>query len=459
MEFLEQSVNRLFALPESLDRKNIGLELEVLTFKKEGENLLKSVDIINEELNGSYDMLYESSHCQRSLFEPDKKLEVPRLTSKSGGLVTFEPGGQVEYSSSVDPDLSKVIRELIANMLELERILSTDDVNFFYGAINPWQTVEEVGLKMKKPRYRAMDRYFQTIGPYGQQMMRLSGSLQVNLDFGNPETSRKRWLAANLISPISCAIFGNSPLVSGKVSGAKSYRSITWQHLDRSRTGFPHLRIDDWTTKTCVEQYLEFALNAWVFLLPDKEGFMGYRENGITFRQWLDSGYNGYYPSIEDWESHLTTLFPEVRPKGFLECRFIDGQSRPCWAVPAIITTVLIYDEPSMEKVIALLKRYLPDLDKMLEKASWKGVEAFPEFCRDLFKILFQAGDYPVDPELMEYCERFYRHYTEKGKNPADELLELHSAGHMTLDQYKGYERSLFDIIQPPEPVIPGNRA
>lgn len=438
-------------MPESVDRKTIGLELELIPFKTADNGSLQTADIINENLRGSFDLLYANSLCRCSMFSQDQKLDVPRLNSESGGIITFEPGGQIEYSSSVEADLGNVINELILNVSELENVLAKEEIRFFFGGMNPWQTVEEVGLKMRKPRYRAMDRYFQNIGPYGQQMMRLSTSLQVNLDFGDPETAVKRWLAANLLSPVFCAIFGNTPFAGSVNTGWKSYRSFIWEQLDKSRTGFPHLRHNNSLAASPVEHYLEFALNAAVFTLPDESGCLGYCENGVSFKQWLKNGYNGLYPTIEDWESHLTTLFPEVRSKGFLEIRFIDGQSKPCWALPAILTTSLIYDEKATDDVISLLSPHMNELDKMLAAAASKGLEAFPELCCQIFEIALNPTQYEVHSNLLAYCERFYRNFTRQSQNPADTLLELNDGKVFSTDQYDAYEDHLFDIIQPPD--------
>lgn len=440
-------------MPDSLDKKNIGLELEVTPFQVDDSGQLSVADIVNERLMGSYDLLYANSLCRCSPFKPDQKLEVPRLISESGGTVTFEPGGQIEYSSSETASLNDVILELITNLSDLEQVLSRQGTSFFFGSLNPWQSVEEVGLKMRKARYRAMDLYFQKIGPTGQQMMRLSTSLQVNLDFGSPETAKKRWLAANLLSPVFCAVFGNSPFIGGETTGLKSYRTEIWRQLDRGRTGFPHLRIKDGTEMSYVQQYLEFALDACLFMLPDESGCPGYRENGITFRRWLEEGYNGYYPSIEDWEIHLTTLFPDVRPKGFLECRFIDGQSKPCWAVPAILATAILYDEGSTDAIIEALSGNLMELDTMAGSAARKGVSAFPEICRQVFEIGLNGKQYAVDTTLLEYVERFYKHYTFQTMNPADELLEINDQQVFSSAQYADYEAGVFDAIQPPETV------
>jgi glutamate--cysteine ligase len=335
-------------------------------------------------------------------------------------------------------------------MSELENILAAGEHKFFYGAMNFWQSVDEVGLKMRKPRYRAMDRYLNHIGPHGRQMMRLSGSIQVNLDFGDSETTEKRWLVTNLMSPIFSAIFGNSPFLEGQATGVKSYRTIIWQNLDKSRTGFPHLRIGKQKIENIIEQYLDFALDAHVFTLPDELGCLVYRQNGVSFQSWLENGYNGFYPSIEDWENHLTTLFPDVRAKGFLECRFMDGQSKPCWAVPAIIATALIYDDEATEKTIALLAPYQGELEKMSLEAATKGVEAFPELCRQVFEIALNTKHYHLDSDLLSYCERFLQHFTHQARNPADDLLDINNGLIFAAEQYSAYEDHLFDIIQPP---------
>lgn len=457
LDFLNESIKRKFSKPGNTDTKTIGLELELFPFVSDGSPFPGVSDIMNENLNGTYDLLYANSLCRCSIFDPDKKLDIPRLNAAAGGIVTFEPGGQIEYSSSADTSLKKAMNELIVHMAELENILAANQVWFFFGAMNPWQSVEDVGLKMQKPRYRAMDRYFHNIGPFGQQMMRLSGSIQVNLDFGHDETGERRWLATNLLSPVFCAIFGNSPFLAGKPTGYKSYRSIIWQNLDNSRTGFPHLKYGGEGNRDVITDYLDFALNANVFTLPDETGCLGYCDSFVSFNSWLENGYNGFYPSIEDWESHLTTLFPEVRAKGFMECRFMDGQAKPNWAVPAVLATALVYDDQATEQVIELLGNTRDQLDTMVTAAARHGVAAFPELCRGLFNIALNIKDYPIESELLAYCERFYKHYTERSLNPADELLSLNNGSVFAEDQYRTYEDRLFDLIQPPAYVAAKN--
>jgi hypothetical protein len=131
----------------------------------------------------------------------------------------------------------------------------------------------------------------------------------------------------------------------------------------------------------------------------------------------------------------------------------MDGQPKPCWAVPAILATALIYDEEATDKTIALLSKYQGDLEKMALEAAKNGVNAFPELCNELFQIALNVRNYHVDGELLEYCERFHRHFTSQSKNPADELLGINNGLIFAAEQYRSYEKNLFDIIQPPKYV------
>ncbi len=169
--------------------------------------------------------------------------------------------------------------------------------------------------------------------------------------------------------------------------------------------------------------------------------------------EWLNDGYNGFYPESDDWETHLTTLFPEVRPKGFFELRGIDSQAAAWWAVPAILTTAILYDDKVMEKIESLLFPHHDNLDKMLCQAANKGIKAFPELCEDVFRAALNTDHTVIDEHLIEYMERFFLHYTFNGLNPADELLAINNKQVFLSFQYLDYESRLKDIALPPSEV------
>lgn len=450
LEQLEKSISEKFYRTTQVGQEKVGLELELIPFAKDSLGMPRPVDIINENDSGSFNLIEQFVQLNEGPFQTGDDESTLAFKSADGGRVTFEPGGQIEYSSSSQESLESAIHEVTKNINKIGSILDKMDIRLFHGAINPWHRVSEVGLKMKKPRYRAMDQYMKSVGPYGQQMMRLTASLQVNLDFGDRETAGRRWLAANLLAPVFNAMFGNSPFMGGQLTGVNSYRSLTWQNLDSSRTGFPHLLSDSRYDGKPEDSYLQFALQAAVILLPDKDGTMGFRVKNFSFQKWLETGFNGWFPDLDDWETHLTTLFPEVRPKGFMECRFIDGLPKAWWAIPAILLPSIIYDASATEQVIRLLESDYQKLDQRLKQSSISGVSVFVEKARRVFEIGLTSSKFQSQPELLAYCERFYQNYTYLEKSPADDILQLNNPLVFNAEQYAEYEKKILEVAQPP---------
>ncbi|MBU2510859.1 hypothetical protein KJ966_05960 [bacterium] len=457
LESLKLSVTDIFSSKHDSSKKTIGIELELLPLKRSPGKLNGTVEITTDKGTGSFDLLKAETKSDDNLVDttlPDGTL---RLSTVDGGNFTFEPGGQIEYSTSNRDRLDCVLWEMLQNVNKLQQVLNKESIWFFFGSLNPWHTIEEIGLKMKKSRYQHMNNHFASLGPFGQQMMRLTTSIQMNLDLGDHETMKRRWLASQLLSPVLCAVFGNSPFINGQSTGFSSYRSFIWQNLDRTRTGFPHLRAAGDSLESPENHYFEFAMNASVIRLPDSIGDLRFIRSDIPFKKWLEEGVNGYFPEQKDWENHLSSLFPEVRPKGFLELRSIDSQAAAWWSVPAILITSILYDDQAMEKTISLLFPWFKNLNKVLFQASEKGMRAFPEICRKIFEIALKTGNPTSDQRLAEYMERFYVNYTRKSRNPADELLELNNGSVFTSEQYLDYEGKLSAIAEPPFEILSRN--
>ncbi len=454
LDSLKSSVADKFSSKGDSSKKTIGIELELLPFKRSPGNLNGIVEITTANGKGSFDLLNTEAQINDNLIDATSADGTFQFSTVDGGNFTFEPGGQIEYSTSNRDGLYCVLWEMLQNVNQLQQVLKKDNIWFLFGSLNPWYTIDDVGLKMKKSRYRHMNDYFASIGPFGQQMMRLTSSIQANFDLGDPETMKRRWLASQLLSPVLCAIFGNSPFINGQATGFSSYRSFIWQNLDQSRTGFPHLKSGIQNNDSPEDHYFEFAMNANLIRMPDPGGELKFIRNDISFKKWFKEGINGYYPEKGDWENHLTSLFPEVRPKGFLELRSIDSQAAAWWSVPAILATSILYDEQATEKVISLMYSGYKNLDKMLFEAGKNGVQAFPYTCRKIFEIVLNGQSSAIDSNLVEYLERFYVHYTRKTRNPADELLELNNGAVFTGEQYLDYEGKLSEIARTPFEIL-----
>ncbi|MCP4754998.1 MAG: hypothetical protein GY866_29320 [Proteobacteria bacterium] len=451
LEYLSESIRKLFSNSVDADKKTIGLELELIPLKKLADGRDLPVEITSPDGSGICDQIRKQSADSKEVFDTVKEDGTPQFSTMDGGNITFEPGGQVEYSTSQGETLGETIKETVKYVDLIHRTFNRENIWLFFGAINPWYDVDQVGLKIQKPRYRAMDKYFASIGPYGQQMMRLTASLQVNLDLGDPETMQRRWLASNLLSPVVCALFANSPFFQARPAGVKSYRAKIWQNLDGTRTGFPHLNQENERERDSVQHYLNYALNAKIVGLPDSFGNFGFRKNDVSFLQWMNSGFNGFYPDQNDWHLHLSTLFPEVRPKGFFEFRTIDGQARAWWAVPAVLLTSILYDSTATEQVIDLLSPRYKELDKMGRKASISGVGAFPDTAKKVFEIGLNAREFQIESDLMNHCEQFYKRYTFQELTPADDLLKLNDGQVFSSAKYLELESRLLDVAELPE--------
>ncbi|CAM2068786.1 Glutamate--cysteine ligase [Sulfidibacter corallicola] len=446
MQELKQKVNESF-FPKGKDSKDhVGLELEIWPFRHTAESPHALVPFFDDQETGLIQLLRKLEGRLEGFRYHQKPDGTNIFYFGDGGNLTFEPGRQLEYSGAPKATLTEAITNLNDTIELLRCHLKSYDIWFFHSGLNPWYTVDEVGLHLTAPRYIHMNNYFKTISHYGPRMMRLSTSLQINLDAGDPDTAQRRWLAANLLAPVFTALFANSPFVDRKPSGAFSYRSLIWQNLDPSRTGIQKGFLTEEYHPCPVEQYLDFALDAHVMRAPNATGELGYWGNFTTFRQWHEEGLHGFFPTEEDWAVHLSTLFPEVRARGFFEIRFLDAQSKVWCAVPGILLAFLLYNAPARERVITLLEPYRVKLRDMLRQAALQGLTD-PDLL-DLSKRIFQLaltqanGD---EAPLAALAERFFEKYTYRGLNPAAELLKLNDGAVFSPEQYRSFEKKQVD--------------
>lgn len=349
---------------------------------------------------------------------------------EEGGNISFEPGGQVEFSSAPYPCLSDALRRMKSVQSTLEQTFATRGIEFVQVGINPWHTVPEIGLQMAKSRYRAMNDYYARISEFGQRMMRQTCTIQVNLDFGpDEETLARRYLAAQLLSPVMAGAFAYSCVVDDKVSDALGLRSRIWRHTDPTHTGLPGLAkiAATPTRKSCVDSYFDFVMNATVVFVTGA----GYKvpPPDFTFSDWLTNGFNGVKPTMDDFNVHLSLMFPEVRPRGFLEVRSIDCQSRVFQSVPSSFVTGLLYNDAALAKVLELLlaeRVSIPDL--LVESQFGLRSEKLAALAKQVTEIALEGFSGLPACFKGENAEKefaaFYRIFTSAGRTPADDVRD-----------------------------------
>jgi len=253
---------------------------------------------------------------------------------------SFEPGGQLELSPAPRPTAAALTLELRRLIGQAERICTERGVRLLSVGTNPYHTCAEVPLRTPAPRYLAMQRLFDRVGPDGRRMMRLTASLQVSVDLLPGAAGREQWLVANLAGPPLAAAFPNSPWRDGRPAGIPGARTRIWQGVDPSRTGYDgrHLDLID-----PVGAYHAFAASAARFPIPEAAR-----------------------PSY-----HLSTLFPPVRPRGgYLELRYLDAQ--PVERLGEVIGTVsrLLYDPRARRDALDLLLPRAGDLARAWDEAA-----------------------------------------------------------------------------------------
>ena len=431
------------------DERRVGLELEIIPLMTGPNGGAQTVPLSVSNGTGVVDFLRDEDEYGWFQYAPGSD-GAWRFVDTAGGQITFEPGGQIEYSSNVHKQLYQVVKDMTVAFDRMGQILGKHGIRFLHSGLNPFHSIHQVGLQIPKERYQHMNRYFEAIGPFGQKMMRLSGSLQVNLDVGYVEQARRRWLASNLLAPVMCAIFGNSPFHEGKPTGFKSYRAKIWQNLDPSRTGFQK-GFEAVQYQACpIEQYLNFALDACCMWLPNQDGKTGFDGNFRTFRHWMDCGFHGLYPDFEDWKKHLTTLFPEVRPRGFYEIRYLDGPPKAFWMVPGVVLLHLLYDEAALEEVISLLSPYRTTLTPMMLEAACKGLEEkdLLVLSKKIFETALKAASKTENQHLLSISEIFFKNFTHQGLSPADELYALNQGKIFGLDDFWALDQKHEDLVK-----------
>jgi glutamate--cysteine ligase len=354
----------------------------------------------------------------------------PLYPLASGGRLTFEPGAQIEHSSAVHLTAAGALEEVEGVVSRLARKFAEQRVVLAHAGLDLWHGLSTVPQQLEASRYRAMSRYFESRGPYGAVMMRHTASMQVNLDLGPEGVAQERWLLSNLVSPLVTATFASSP-----DGAAVSARALAWQRLDPTRSGFPPCLVEG-AGDDPTEIYREAALAADVMLFWSGPGEAEPGEPGLSFERWMREGHARFgWPTAKDLEYHLTTLFFEVRPRGFLELRAPDALPDPWRPVSVVLLAGLLYDEKARCDGLGALEGVrgrLPDLWHRAARAGLGDAEIGALASRTWETALEGArrlpGGFIRDADL-ELTRKFLERYTFRQRMPADELREASELG------------------------------
>lgn len=395
-----------FASPASRrERRSIGAELELLPIDAGSQRMAPL-----EEGPRALLPMVRAFGAARCWTEGSTDKGTPCFHVPGGGRVTFEPGGQLEYSA---PPASSVttLREDIARTLgPLRTRTAQQGVELVALGIDPTHDAAAVPMQLRAERYERMDAYLATIGPFGARMMRQTAALQISIDAGAGPTALARWRVLNAAAPYIVAMFANSPRHAGALTANQSMRAECWRRLDPARTGI----VDG---AHPVDGYLAFALAAPDMLRRRSDGTYA------PFGEWLDAGT----ATSDAWHHHLSTLFPEVRPRGYLEVRGADTVDPAACAAPLALIAGLAYADGARADALALLG---PADAALLERAGRAGLRdaGIATAAAQLADIALAGcrslGEHVVGGVDLEIARDFVDRYTRRGRSPADDTRD-----------------------------------
>lgn len=340
-----------------------------------------------------------------------------------GSLITYEPGGQLELSSAPFAGLADLHRALAGDVAEIRARLADDGLELAGHGVDPLRAPV---FQAEHPRYECMRTYFVDGGfeDAGLAMMCSTASVQVCLDIGaDPADALRRWRLAHALGPVLIAAFANSPLRAGRRTGLRSTRQAIWTALDPGRT-LPVL--DPGSGDDPAEAWARYALDARVMVMRTAAGGWA-GDPGMTFREWIGKGDpSGEPPGLDDLSYHLSTLFPPVRPRGWLELRMIDALPGRYWPVPVAVATALLDDPRASETAEAAAR---PVAGRWAEAARDALADpALSVAAQRCFDAALEALPRMGAAELVPLVEEYAGRYVRRGRCPADDPIPVPAA-------------------------------
>ena len=281
--------------------------------------------------------------------------DLPIGLKGEGASVSLEPGGQFELSGAALKTVHETCSEVHTHLAAIKEVADPMGVAFLGMGFTPTWTREEIP-HMPKARYKIMRNYMPKVGNLGLDMMHRTCTVQVNLDYASEADMVAKFRTSLALQPIATALFANSGMTESKPNGWASWRANIWTDTDADRTGMLDFVFEDGFG---FERYRDYMLDVPMYFVRRDGDYIDVA--GRSFRDFLNGkleGLEGEYPTIEDWEDHLSTAFPEVRMKKFLEMRGADGGpwARIC-ALPAFWVG-LLYDSVACDEAWQLAREW-----------------------------------------------------------------------------------------------------
>jgi glutamate--cysteine ligase len=374
---------------------------------------------------------------ERTGWEPimDRDAIIGLFDSKGGGAISLEPGGQFELSGAPVESIHETASELRTHMDHTLALGDELGIGFLGIGMSPLWTRAETPV-MPKGRYGIMTRYMPKVGKLGLDMMYRTSTVQVNLDFSSESDMVKKLRVSLALQPLATALFANSPFTEGKPNGNLSQRSAIWLDTDKDRTGMMPFAFE---SGMGFERYVEWALDVPMYFV--KRGNEYIDVAGTRFRDLLAGKHPnlpGERATLADWVNHLSTLFPEVRLKRYLEMRGADaGPIEMLNALPALWVG-LLYDDTALDAAWDVVKGWTEEERQEIRRFVPKdalNTRVRRHKLNDVAREVLRIAEHGLKQRNRKNADRRdetiflapLQKIVETGKTQAEELLALYN--------------------------------
>jgi glutamate--cysteine ligase len=354
------------------------------------------------------------------------------LDVTGGGAISLEPGGQFELSGAPVETVHQTAAEVMAHLAQIREVATPLGIGFLGLGMTPSWSRGEIP-RMPKGRYQIMTNYMPKVGSLGLDMMYRTCTVQTNLDFSSEADMVRKLRVSVALQPVATALFANSPFTEGRPNGFLSFRSEIWRDTDAARSGMLPWAFEDGMG---FERWVDYALDVPMYFVKRGDAYIDV--SGESFRDFF-AGRNaklpGERPTLSDWANHLSTIFPEVRLKRYLEMRGADGA--PWGRIPALSAfwVGLLYDQTSLDAAWDLVKGWTaPQRQALRDDVTRLGFKArigdryLFEIAKECM-VLAHAGlrrrarTDATGRDESRYLEPLDR-IIETGRTPAEEMLQ-----------------------------------
>jgi glutamate--cysteine ligase len=339
----------------------------------------------------------------------------PIALTKDGVNLTLEPGGQVEYSGSPLKTLNDAKKEMEQFYTDLLSVADELNIGFLPTGLHPKWSREDIHW-MPKARYVIMKNYMEKKGKLGVDMMLRTCGTQINLDYSDEADMVKKFRVALSIQPIVTALMANSHYLEGQDTGYASFRSHIWTDTDNDRCGFlPFVFEEDMS----FEKYVDYALDVPMYFFIREGSYIN--AAGKSFRDFMAGqleSHEGIYPDIKDWRDHLTTLFPEVRLKHYLELRGADSNTPEMVYAMGAFWVGILYDSQVLDQIYNVTKNWpVADQLRIREETPLKGLttqtpdgQSLCNLAQDILEMLSDSLLEPYRQKVVDCKNLTQRH-------------------------------------------------